>query len=73
MESSSRSFAKAVSYRVLGSAATGLIAFILTGKPMVSGGIALADMVTKVGLYFLHERIWEHINFGRAKPPDYEI
>jgi uncharacterized membrane protein len=73
MESKYRSFAKAISYRVLGSAATGLIAFVLTGKPMISGGIALADMVTKIGLYFLHERIWEHISFGRAKPPEYEI
>ena len=73
MESKYRSLAKAISYRVLGSATTGLIAFILTGKPVVSGGIALLDMVTKIGLYFLHERIWEHISFGRAKPPEYEI
>ena len=73
MESNSRSFAKAVSYRVLGSAATGLIALILTHKPFVSGGIALIDMVSKIGLYFLHERLWQYISFGRAKPPEYEI
>ena len=73
MESNSRSFAKAVSYRVLGSAATGLIALLLTHKPLVSGGIALLDMGSKIFLYFLHERIWERINFGRAKPPEYEI
>jgi hypothetical protein len=24
-------------------------------------------------MYFLHERIWDHINFGRSKPPEYEI
>ncbi|HUI80544.1 MAG TPA: DUF2061 domain-containing protein [Bryobacteraceae bacterium] len=73
MESNSRSFAKAVSYRLLGSGATGLIALVFTHKPWVSGGIAAADMFSKVGLYFLHERIWEHIQFGRAKPPEYEI
>ena len=73
MESHSRSLAKAVSYRVCGSAVTGVIAYVLTGKPMVSGGIALADMLSKIVLYFLHERLWEHIQFGRTKAPEYEI
>jgi uncharacterized membrane protein len=30
-------------------------------------------MVVKLALYFVHERIWNHIGFGRAKPPEYEI
>lgn len=73
MESKYRSLAKAVSYRVLGSAATGLIVFVLTHRLSVSLGTSVLDMVVKIGLYFLHERIWEHISFGRAKPPEYEI
>jgi len=73
METHSRSIAKAVSYRLLGSAVTSLIFFALTGKGTLSLGAGALDVVLKIGAYFVHERIWEHINFGRAKPPEYEI
>jgi uncharacterized membrane protein len=73
MESNSRSIAKAVSYRFLGSACTSLIFFVLTGKPALSLGAGALDVVLKIAAYFVHERIWAHINFGRVKPPEYEI
>jgi adenylylsulfate kinase len=73
METHVRSLAKAFSYRILGSLSTGLIFYILTGKAAMSFGAGLLDMVIKIGLYFLHERMWNHIRFGRAKPPEYEI
>ena len=73
MESSSRSIAKAVTYRLLGSATTGLIFFLLTGQPKLSLGAGALDMVLKIGAYFVHERIWNHISYGRVKPPEYEI
>lgn len=73
MESNYRSLAKAVCYRVLGSCATALIVFILTGKLGLSLGTGALDMVVKIGLYYLHERIWERIPFGRPKPPEYQI
>ena len=74
MESHTRSIAKAVSYRVLGSATTGIIFFVLTGKVSLSVGAGLLDIVLKIGVYFLHERAWNHINFGREeKAPEYEI
>ena len=75
MESHARSIAKAVSYRLLGSAGTALICFVLTGKVAMSLGAGGADMVLKLGLYFVHERIWARIGFGREKPaaPEYEI
>jgi uncharacterized membrane protein len=73
METQARSIAKAVSYRVLGSATTGLIVFILTGKGGLSVGASFLDVVLKIGAYFIHERIWNHIGYGRPKAPDYEI
>jgi uncharacterized membrane protein len=30
-------------------------------------------MVLKIAAYFVHERIWDRIQFGRTKPPEYEI
>ena len=73
MESNYRSLFKAISYRMLGSAATALIVFLLSGRLGLSLGTGALDMVTKIGLYYLHERIWERIPFGRPKPPEYEI
>ncbi len=73
VESRSRSIAKAFTYRILGSALTGIIVLVLTHKPLASAGAGLADMVLKIGAYFLHERIWAHISFGRQRAPDYEI
>jgi adenylylsulfate kinase len=73
METNTRSIAKAVSYRILGSAVTALIVFALTGKGGLSVGAGALDIVLKIGAYFVHERIWDRSDFGRAKPPEYEI
>lgn len=73
MESNARSIVKAVSYRLLGSSVTGLILFAVTGKGTISLIGGAADMVLKIVAYFIHERIWNHIDFGRSKPPEYEI
>ena len=74
VESHYRSIVKAVSYRILGSATTALIFFILTGRVSLSLEAGALDMVLKIGVYFVHERLWNHINFGRStKTPEYEI
>jgi adenylylsulfate kinase len=75
METHARSIAKAISYRFLGSASTALIVYAVTGKLSVSAGAGAADALIKLGLYFVHERIWNHITYGREqeKAPEYEI
>lgn len=73
MESNSRSIAKAISYRLLGSISTALIVYVFSGNATVSLGVGAVDMVTKIALYYLHERLWNYISFGRQKPPEYEI
>jgi uncharacterized membrane protein len=73
-ETHARSIAKAVSYRVLGSATTGIIVYAVTGKGGLSLGVGAADIILKIGVYFIHERIWDRISFGReTKAPEYEI
>ncbi|MCX6608731.1 MAG: DUF2061 domain-containing protein [Acidobacteria bacterium] len=66
MDSNTRSIAKAISYRVLGSVTTACIVYSFSGDMRASA-------VVKLGLYFVHERIWNHIPLGRPKPPEYEI
>lgn len=60
-----RSVAKAVSWRVIGTLDTLLISYILTGKVALAASIASIDFVTKMFLYFFHERLWNKINWGK--------
>jgi adenylylsulfate kinase len=69
MDSHSRSLLKAISYRFFGSLVTALIFLVLTGNVKVSAGAGVLDCISKVILYFLHERIWAHIHLGRQHPP----
>jgi uncharacterized membrane protein len=73
VDSNARSLAKAISYRLLGSISTALIFFIFSGRLSLSLGAGALDLLFKTGLYFLHERVWNSISFGRAKRPEYEI
>ncbi len=73
MESHSRSIAKAVSYRVLGSVSTAAIFYVLSQDVKLSIGAGLLDTLVKICIYFAHERLWNHISFGRRRPPEYEI
>jgi uncharacterized membrane protein len=73
MESNTRSIAKAVSYRTLGSISTGLLVYLFSGSLRASVSVGALDTVVKLALYYLHERAWNHIDYGRPKPPEYEI
>lgn len=75
-ESHARSLAKTLSYRVWGSLGTAAICYAISGKVVVSLGAGAADVVLKLALYFLHERMWSRIEFGKGRPgpaPEYEI
>ncbi|HUT34742.1 MAG TPA: DUF2061 domain-containing protein [Planctomycetota bacterium] len=72
-ESHLRSVVKAVTWRIGGSIFTALIALAVTREATVATTIGLADLVVKIAAFYVHERIWERIPFGRRKPPDYQI
>ena len=64
-EKNSRSIAKAVSYRVFGSIVTFAIALLLTGDVVISSAVGVADLFAKSILFYLHERLWNKISWGR--------
>ncbi len=69
-----RSLAKSISYRITGSLYTFLISYLITGKIGWALTIGIVELFTKIFLYYLHERIWEKISFGRKPAPDdYQI
>jgi uncharacterized membrane protein len=57
-----RSVLKALSWRVIGTLDTLLVSYILTGKIVIATSIASVDFITKLVLYFFHERIWNKKN-----------
>jgi uncharacterized membrane protein len=63
-----RSFLKAVSWRILGSLDTFVISWIITGQADLGAAIASIEAITKIGLYYLHERAWERVKWGTRKP-----
>jgi len=73
MESHRRSIVKAISYRCFGTALTAGIALAYTQELKWAMAIGVSDAVIKTGFFYLHERAWNGIHFGRAKPPDYQI
>lgn len=49
---------KAVSWRIIGTLDTIIISYLFTGKIKVAIGIGGFEVLTKMLLYFLHERAW---------------
>ena len=60
-----RSVLKALSWRVIGTLDTLVVSYILTGEIGLATSIASVDFLTKLLLYFLHERIWNKVNWGK--------
>jgi uncharacterized membrane protein len=58
---------KAASWRLLGSIDTFLLSWFFTGNPKAAGAIALTEVVTKVLLYYFHERIWSSVHWGAKR------
>ncbi len=61
----SRSLVKAISWRLIGTADTFLIAWLITKEPVTAGAIASFEVVTKTILYYFHERGWNYVKWGR--------
>ncbi|MDA0195574.1 MAG: DUF2061 domain-containing protein [Bacteroidetes bacterium] len=59
-----RHFAKTITWRVIGTLDTTLIAWIISGDPMIGLKVGGIEIVTKMVLYYLHERIWHRSHFG---------
>ncbi|SNS39751.1 DUF2061 domain-containing protein [Sphingopyxis indica] len=74
-EAHSRSLLKAISWRVLGSIDTFLLSYLFTANVKAASAIASTEVLTKMLLYYLHERAWARVGWGlhKRKPPDGKI
>ena len=60
-----RSLVKAITWRITGTLDTFIISWFITGQLALAGGIALTEVLTKICIFWIHERIWNKINWGR--------
>jgi uncharacterized membrane protein len=64
-DSNLRSIVKTISWRLTGSGATFLIVLLISGNLSIAGPIAITQLIVNTILYYIHERVWNIINWGR--------
>ena len=62
--SKKRSLYKAITYRIIGTMDTFFIAWFFTGSIATGGYVAIAEVFTKIFIYYVHERIWDRQKIG---------
>ena len=67
-ESPMRSVLKGLTWRLVATFTTVLIAFCLTGEQGLALQIGAFEFVAKLAVYYLHERAWVRVPFGRGWP-----
>lgn len=64
LESKKRHIAKTLTWRFIGTLDTIILAWVISGDPLTGLKIGFAEVITKMLLYYLHERTWYKINYG---------
>lgn len=67
VETHTRSVAKAISWRLWGTVATAGLVYLFTGRFVLSLAVGGLEFLGKIGLFWLHERLWTRISIG-ARP-----
>jgi uncharacterized membrane protein len=65
-KSHKRHIAKSITWRIIGTIDTIILSWIITGNPFTGLKIGLAEVLTKMFLYYLHERIWFKSKISRG-------
>ena len=60
-----RSVVKTFTWRIIGTLDTFIIAYLITGVTHQAITISGIELVTKMALYFFHERTWNKISWGK--------
>lgn len=65
METHKRSIVKSISFRIIATIATVIVVFLITDSWAWAGVIGVIDLIIKIILYYLHERAWVKIAWGK--------
>tara|TARA_R100001163_G_C4948002_1_gene116983 strand:+ start:384 stop:605 length:222 start_codon:yes stop_codon:yes gene_type:complete len=62
-----RHLLKTITWRIIGTLDTMLIAWVLSGDPLLGLSIGGIEVFSKMVLYYIHERVWYKSKFGIKK------
>ena len=65
-EKNYRSLLKSISWRLTGTIDTFVISFLITGQVKTAISISGVEILTKITLYYFHERLWNRIKIGKV-------
>ena len=60
----SRHLLKTFTWRTIGTLDTIVLGWMVSGDPAIGLTIGSLELVTKMILYYLHERVWYRVDFG---------
>ncbi len=61
-----RSLVKAITFRIVIIIADFIVFFVITGRYMVTLELVVISNIVSTILYFLHERVWNLVPFGKS-------
>jgi len=59
-----RHIAKTLTWRIIGTIDTMVLGWLVSGDPIIGLTIGSFEVVTKMALYFIHERVWYKYDYG---------
>jgi len=65
MEKNVRSLAKSITWRAVATLTTILLVYLFTGNVVLSTSVGALELLVKTAIYYIHERVWNMIHFGR--------
>ena len=72
-ETKQRSILKAISWRTWATITTAVIVFVFTGEVALAITVGFLEVFAKMALYFVHERFWQKIHFGKREVPAFVV
>ena len=68
-ETHARTIAKSISWRVIATLTTMSIVYVFTKKPLLALEIGFFEVTSKMLFYYLHERGWGKVSWGKKIHP----
>ena len=62
-----RHLLKTITWRIIGTLDTMIVAWVISGDPLLGLSIGGVEVFSKMLLYYIHERIWYKSKFGIKK------
>lgn len=62
--SSQRHLFKTITWRIIGTLDTVTLGWLISGDPFIGLKIGFAEVISKMILYYIHEKVWYRFNYG---------